>query len=97
MLFREGICNVWHSWVVIHLPHLRFTLSIPPLPLIPSVCTSPAWSCPCQQLFLWPHGSSLPVVTEPSSAPVCPALPCSRSLSAGRNKQLPQSLREKES
>ena len=41
---------------------------------------STAWSCPRWDLCLWPHVCSLPLLTAPIPAPVCPALPCSLSL-----------------
>ena len=76
-----------------HLPCIRVPLSISPPPC-PGLC--------CLQLSL-PAALSLAPGLFPASAhraqlsPCVPALPCSRSLSAHRHEQLPQSLREKES
>jgi len=63
-----------------------------PLPVPSCPAHTYAWSCPCQELLLCPHVSSLPVLTDPISVPVCPALPCNLSVCAGVNEQVPQTL-----
>jgi len=87
-LLREGICAAGHGQQVPISPlQLGFHEQFPHfLPI------STAQSCPCQELFLWPLISSLPVLTDPSPAPLCPALPCSLSVSAGTKVQLTQTL-----